>query len=145
MRRFSTESEPRSSPGSAAISPGPVDTIGLTTAEAADRLRELGPNELPSTRRRSVARIAWEIVSEPMVALLFATAAVYLLLGDTEEAFLLLASILVVVGIDLYQERRTERTLEALRDLSSPRALVIRDGQRRRIPGREVFPTTCWW
>ena len=51
---------------------------------------------------------------------------------------LLLGSIGLIVGIELYQERRTEHALEALRDLSSPRALVIRDGEQRRIAGREV-------
>jgi Ca2+-transporting ATPase len=44
----------------------------------------------------------------------------------------------VIIGITLYQERKTERALEALRDLSSPRAMVIRDGQSKRIAGREV-------
>jgi Ca2+-transporting ATPase len=51
---------------------------------------------------------------------------------------MLLGFVFVVVGITLYQERKTERALEALRDLSSPRALVIREGRQRRIPGREV-------
>ena len=46
----------------------------------------------------------------------------------------------MVITISLFQNRRTERALQALRDLSSPRALVIRDGARRRIPGREVVP-----
>ena len=48
------------------------------------------------------------------------------------------ASLLVVVAIAIYQQRRTERALEALRDLSSPRALVIRDGAEQRIAGRDV-------
>jgi Ca2+-transporting ATPase len=63
---------------------------------------------------------------------------VYLVLGSVEEAIALAASIAVVIGITLYQETKTERTLQALRDLSSPRALVIRDGQRKRIAGRDV-------
>ena len=54
------------------------------------------------------------------------------------EALVLLASVAVIIGITLYQERKTERALEALRDLSSPRALVIRDGEQRRIAGRDV-------
>jgi Ca2+-transporting ATPase len=53
---------------------------------------------------------------------------------------MLLGFVLVVMGITIYQERKTERALDALRDLSSPRALVIRDGKRVRIPGREVVP-----
>ena len=62
----------------------------------------------------------------------------YLLLGDLQEALFLLGSFLMILGITLFQERRTERALEALRDLSSPRALVIREGKRFRIAGREV-------
>ena len=72
--------------------------------------------------------------------MLLAAGAIYLILGDRTEASVLLSSVLVVITISLFQNRRTERALQALRDLSSPRALVIRDGARRRIPGREVVP-----
>ena len=72
--------------------------------------------------------------------MLLAAGAIYLILGDRNEAIVLLSSVLVVITISLFQNRRTERALQALRDLSSPRALVIRDGARRRIPGREVVP-----
>ena len=72
--------------------------------------------------------------------MLLAAGAIYLILGDRTEAIVLLSSVLVVITISLFQNRRTERALQALRDLSSPRALVIRDGARRRIPGREVVP-----
>ena len=77
-------------------------------------------------------------LAEPMFLLLFGAAGIYMLLGDRTEAFVLLVSVLVIITITIYQERKTERVLEALRDLSSPRALVVRDGERRRIPGREV-------
>jgi Ca2+-transporting ATPase len=73
-----------------------------------------------------------------MFLLLIACGAVYLALGDLGEALLLLSFVFIIIGITIFQERRTERTLEALRDLSSPRALVIRDGERKRIVGREV-------
>ena len=111
---------------------------GLSSEEAGQRLRIEGANELLSSRRHGVLAIAWRIVREPMILLLVACGTIYLLLGDTREALLLVASIGVILGIELYQEQKTERALEALRDLSSPRALVIRDGQRIRIPGREV-------
>jgi P-type Ca2+ transporter type 2C len=75
-----------------------------------------------------------------MILMLLAAGAIYLILGDRNEAIVLLSSVLVVITISLFQNRRTERALQALRDLSSPRALVIRDGARRRIPGREVVP-----
>ena len=111
---------------------------GLTDADVAARLERDGYNELPASRPRSLLAIAAEVAREPMFLLLVATGSLYLVLGDRTEALLLLAVVVVVMGITLYQQRKTERALEALRDLSSPRALVIRNGSRRRIPGREV-------
>jgi Ca2+-transporting ATPase len=112
--------------------------IGLSEADAALRLKAEGYNELPSSKKRSIFAIAKEVVSEPMFLLLVAGGAIYLILGDLQEALMLLGFVFIVMGITLYQERKTERALEALRDLSSPRALVIRDGVKKRIPGREV-------
>jgi Ca2+-transporting ATPase len=111
---------------------------GLSDEEAAARLQRDGYNELPATRPRSIFVIALEVVREPMFLLLIASGTIYLLIGDLEEAVALLAAVFLVVGITLYQEHKTERALEALRDLSSPRALVIRSGAPRRIAGREV-------
>ena len=111
---------------------------GLSEEEAAQRLKQDGYNEIPSARKRSIFKIAFDVVREPMFLLLIACGSIYLLLGDTEEAMMLLGFVFVVIGITLYQERKTERALEALRDLSSPRALVIRDGMQKRIAGRDV-------
>jgi P-type Ca2+ transporter type 2C len=97
-----------------------------------------GYNELPTAKPRNLPSIFLEVLREPMFTLLIAGGAIYMLLGDLSEAIVLLMSIFVILAITTYQERKTERALEALRDLSSPRALVIRDDQRRRIPGREV-------
>jgi len=111
---------------------------GVSAAEAAKRLQRDGPNELPSSKPRSAAAIAWEVIKEPIFLLLVACGAIYLFLGDKQEALMLLGFVFVVTGISFYQEHKTERTLDALRDLSSPRALVIRDRKPVRIPGREV-------
>lgn len=73
-----------------------------------------------------------------MFLMLIACGVLYLLLGDQEEALMLLGFVGIIIGITIYQEQKTERALEALRDLSSPRALVIRDGRQQRIAGREV-------
>jgi len=111
---------------------------GLSEAAAAQRLQKEGYNELPAGRKRSVLSIALEVVREPMFLLLVACGLIYLILGDIREALMLLSFVIVVMVITFYQEQRSERALEALRDLSSPRALVVRDGRQRRIPGREV-------
>ncbi len=111
---------------------------GLSEEEAARRLEEEGPNLIPSAEKRSSARILLDILREPMFLLLVGAGAVYLVLGDLQEALVLLSFVVLVMGLTFFQERRTERALEALRDLSSPRALVIRDGRKRRIAGVEV-------
>lgn len=116
----------------------PSNVAGLSDQEAAGRLRSEGPNELPSVKPRGLFAMAWEVVREPMLLLLMGAGAIYLVLGELKDSAVLLASIFVVLGISLYQQRKTERALEALRDLSSPRALVVRNGKEKRIAGREV-------
>ncbi len=111
---------------------------GLSEAEAQARLKTEGYNELPRQDRRTMLRIVFEVVREPMIALLLGGGVVYLALGDWREAVILLVFACLAIAITAVQETRTEHVLEALRDLTSPRALVIRDGERKRIPGREV-------
>ncbi|WP_295137627.1 cation-translocating P-type ATPase [uncultured Reyranella sp.] len=111
---------------------------GLSQADAQARLREEGFNELPTGDGRGILRIVADVLKEPMFSLLLAAGAIYLLLGDLGEAIVLLAFATLSVLITVVQETRSERVLAALRDQASPRALVIRDGERRRIPGREV-------
>jgi Ca2+-transporting ATPase len=111
---------------------------GLSPEEAERRLLQEGPNELPSRETRDVFVIIADVVREPMFLLLVGAGTIYFVLGDFEEGALLLSFVLVIIGITVYQERKTERALEALRNLSSPRALVIRDGSLLRIAGREV-------
>ena len=112
--------------------------VGLTESEVNEKLKNEGYNELPSSKKRGLFVIAIEVVKEPMFLLLVACGLLYLLLGDIKEALLLLGFVFVIMGITFFQERKTENALEALRDLSSPRAFVIRNGNAIRIPGREV-------
>jgi Ca2+-transporting ATPase len=111
---------------------------GLSEAEARARLQAEGYNELSRSNRRTPFRIVVEVLREPMLALLLGGGVIYLALGDLKEALILLAFATLSVVITVVQETRTERVLEALRDLTSPRALVVRDGKRVRIAGRDV-------
>lgn len=111
---------------------------GLSSKEITEMQRSEGFNELPATQKRTFLTILIEVIREPMFLLLIASGIIYLFLGSLDEALMLMGFVFVIIGITFYQERKTERTLEALRDLSSPRALVIRDGEKKRIPGREV-------
>ncbi|MBI1820283.1 MAG: cation-translocating P-type ATPase [Nitrospirae bacterium] len=111
---------------------------GLSEQEATRRLKEEGYNELPADRSRDLWALLLGVLKEPMFLLLLAAGTVYIVLGDLAGAFTLLVSIFGIIGITLYQEQKVERVLEALRDLSSPRALIVRDGKPVRVAGREV-------
>jgi len=115
----------------------PLDE-GLSATEAMRRLVEDGPNALPGGQRRTWLSIVLETAREPMFLLLLAAGTLYLVFGELQEGLILFGLVLVTLGLTLYQEGKTERAIEALRDLTSPRALVIRDRQRVRIAGREV-------
>lgn len=111
---------------------------GLTAAEAAQRLAADGPNALPGGERRTLLAIALEAMREPMFLLLLAAGTLYLVFGDLQEGLTLFGFVVVTLALTLFQEGRTERAIEALRDLTSPRALVVREGQPVRIAGRDV-------
>lgn len=111
---------------------------GISAEEAARRLSVDGPNELPTARKRNIVQQAWEVVSQPMLLLLLGAGTVNFLLSEPLDGVILMSFVVIVIAISIYQEHKTENALAALRDLSSPRALVVRDGQQSRIAGREV-------
>ena len=111
---------------------------GLDSDQAAERLRLDGPNELGLSQRRTLWVMAWDVVREPMFLLLMGAGSVYLAMGDANEALILLGFVVIIMTLTVLQERRTDHTLETLRDLSSPRAQVLRDGTVRRVAGRDV-------
>ena len=121
--------------------PSPLDgreTQGLSSAEAAARLRRDGPNRPAQRSRRGLRTIALGVVAQPMFLLLLATALVYALVGNSADAAVLLVSVVAVGAISLVQEYRTERVLDSLKALSSPRARVVRDGQVLRVPSQDL-------
>ncbi len=111
---------------------------GLRSDEAKALIEKEGYNELPGERKRTLLDITLETMKEPMFLLLVSCGLLYLALGDMESAVMLLLFVFLVIGITIYQERKVERALEALKELSSPRARVIRDGMQIVIPGKQV-------
>ena len=112
--------------------------LGLSSKAAQARLAQDGPNELSLEKTRGLLKICAEVATEPMFLLLLAAGVLYLLMGDVHDALVLVGFVGIIIVVTIAQEQRTERALEALRDLSSPRALVIRDGGETRIAGRDV-------
>ena len=111
---------------------------GLSEEQAKEKLEKEVFNELPSSKPKGIWHIMFGVLKEPMFLLLVACGALYLFLGDVQEGLMLLGFVFVIMGIEFYQEKKTEKALDALKDLASPRALVIRNGIEKRIPGREV-------
>lgn len=119
-------------PVSTSISPG------LSSQEARERLGRDGPNAMPANAATGAYKLLWDVVREPMFLLLVACGAIYLALGDRGEALMLLGFVVLVIAMTYVQKRRSQAALQALRDMSSPRALVIRDGVAQRIAGNEL-------
>ncbi|MFH0781740.1 MAG: cation-translocating P-type ATPase [Pseudomonadota bacterium] len=116
----------------------PDSPQGLSLAQVQSKIKKEGYNELPSSKPKNFLLIALGVAKEPMFLLLVACGTLYLVLGDVHEGLMLLGFVFVIMGIEIYQEKKTEKALDALKDLASPRALVIRDGKEVRIAGREV-------
>jgi Ca2+-transporting ATPase len=112
-------------------------STGLSSALAKKLLLQHGSNEISKDKPKGMGAIVLEVIKEPMFILLFCCSSVYLFLGDYREGIMLLCWVLVIIFITFYQNKKTEESLSALRQLSSPRALVIRDGIEVRIPGWE--------
>jgi Ca2+-transporting ATPase len=111
---------------------------GLSEAEARARLERDGPNRLPPPKHKTFVTALLSVAAQPMVLLLLACALLYAFLGSTFDSIVLGFSIVGVAAISVYQELRTQRVLEALRDLASPRSTVVRGGVVRRISSQEL-------
>lgn len=116
----------------------PDKLTGLTSAQVAAKLASEGLNMLPSSKPKNFFSIALGVIKEPMFVLLVACGSLYLVLGDLNEGIMLLCFVFVIMGIEFFQQKKTEKALDALKDMASPRALVIRDGVEVRIAGVEV-------
>jgi len=114
--------------------------LGLTTAEATSRLAEYGPNAPPQPPPVSIWAIILRTLKEPMFFLLMAAAILYLALGDLGEGLFMVAGAGMSISLVVFQEVRSARALEALNRLAEPMAVCLRDGERRRIPARELVP-----
>ena len=113
---------------------------GLTAAEAARRLATGGPNLLPKTGRRPLWIVFARQFASPLIYILFIAAGIALAVGKQGDALVILIVVLINALIGAFQEGRAERSMEALRKLSSLRVRVIRDGHETMLEAREIVP-----
>lgn len=115
-----------------------LTTTGLSALQAQQRLAEDGPNAIGGRSRQPTLAVALDALREPMFIMLVAAGGLYVAMGKASDGLLLLSFVLVVIGSTIVQRRRTERALDALRQLSSPRCIVIRDGRELRISATDL-------
>lgn len=114
--------------------------LGLSASEARNRLTQYGPNRLREERREPFWRDFVEEVSEPMFLLLLGVGLLYVLFGRLVEAGFVWAIVFAMAGIEVFNERRSDDAVTALRAVSEPQALVRRDGRPVQVPASEVVP-----
>ena len=113
---------------------------GIDDATAAERLERTGPNELVERRRRPPWRLLLDQFTSPMILVLIAAAIVTVLIGQTKDTAVILAIVVFNGVVGFVQEYRAGQAMDALKRMSSPRARVIRGGEERLVPAREVVP-----
>lgn len=116
------------------------DLKGLTTQQANERLQKYGKNELVPEKKQSFVFKLLDVLKEPMFILLIAASLIYFLLGEPRDGAIMLVFVVFVIGIDVVQEWKTDKTLKALRDLSSPQVTVRRDNNEILIDSRLLVP-----
>lgn len=111
------------------------------TAEEVKRLQEqFGKNELTPQKKESFFKKVLHIICEPMFLLLLIAAAIYFVLGEPRDGAIMLIFVVGIISIDVIQEWKTDKTLNALKDLSAPHITVIRDGVEQTIASADLVP-----
>ncbi|KVE38678.1 cation-translocating P-type ATPase [Burkholderia sp. BDU5] len=118
---------------------------GLSSAQAAELRERFGPNAIDTGGRHGWWRTSLDVLREPMLLLLLGAGAVYLALGELQDALTLLAFVAAIAVLTIVQSQRTAGVLAALRALSAPRADVMRDGERRLVSAAELVPGDLLW
>jgi len=113
---------------------------GLSASDAYARLQRFGPNALPARGGTTIWQLVLRQIASPLIYILLIAALISLLIGDPEDSYVILAVVLLNTLLGVTQEYRAERALAALRELTAPRARVLRDGREEEIPATEVVP-----
>ena len=113
---------------------------GLTTNEAKELQLKYGKNELTSQKRKPFIKKVLHIICEPMFLLLIIAAIIYFILGEPRDGLIMLIFVIGIISIDVIQEWKTDKTLNALKDLSAPHINALRDGKEVQIASADLVP-----
>ncbi|MDD4168881.1 MAG: cation-translocating P-type ATPase [Desulfotomaculaceae bacterium] len=113
---------------------------GLTSAEARKRQEQYGKNELTAAKKDGFFYKMLHVIGEPMFSLLLVAAIIYFILGEPRDGAIMLIFVVGIISIDVIQEWKTDKTLNALKDLSAPQITVLRDGKEMVIASADLVP-----
>jgi len=117
-----------------------LEMRGLTTSEAQQLQAQHGKNELSAQKKESFFKKALHIISEPMFLLLIVAATIYFILGEPMDGLIMLVFVIGIISIEIFQEWKTDKTLNALKDLSAPHVTVLRNGEEVSIASVDLVP-----
>jgi Ca2+-transporting ATPase len=115
-------------------------SAGLSSAEAANRLDQYGPNEMKETAKRSLFMMFLDQFKDFMILILIAAAVVSGVIGEVVDTVAIVVIVILNAIIGFVQEYRAEQAMKALREMAAPEALVLRNGERAIIPASELVP-----
>lgn len=113
---------------------------GLSSSEVKTRLDKYGPNRIESSNKRSLLEKLKDQILDPMVILLIVASIISAFTGDTVEAIIIIAIVIINAIMSIYQEGQAEDSVAALQKMSSPEATVLRDGKRGKVKAEELVP-----
>src|ERR687895_999604 len=113
---------------------------GLSQADAQERLRAHGANELTEKPRPGFLALLWDQFNNYLVIILIVAAILALLLGEYVDAIAIMCIVVLNAVIGVVQESKAEQALAALKKLAAPNAQVLRDGHQITVPARELVP-----
>ena len=113
---------------------------GLTTLKAKQLQEEFGKNELVAEKKESFLHKIFHVITEPMFLLLLVAAVIYFILGEPKDGAIMLVFVVGIISIEVIQEWKTDKTLNALKDLSAPHITVLRDGIEKVINSADLVP-----
>ena len=113
---------------------------GLTSVQALELQRQYGKNELVKAIKTNIFHKIIHVICEPMFVLLIVAAIIYFVLGEPKDGSIMLVFVLAIISIEVIQEWKTDKTLQALKDLSAPHITVLRDGREQVINSFDLVP-----
>ncbi|MEK4473024.1 cation-translocating P-type ATPase [Paenibacillus sp. FSL R7-0048] len=118
---------------------------GLTSAEVDKRLKDYGFNELKGKKKDPVWKLFLENFKDPMVVVLLIAAIVQIVMGQVMESLIIFLVLILNAVISVIQTRKAESSLDALQQMSAPEAKVLRDGELKTVPARELVRGDIVW